>query len=101
MIGAALSVEQRRQCLASALCSAAAQLDWSAPDDDHDAHVDALYAQHCAESEALMASDAAERERLYVEAVARVCDDASAFYAALATRCRRRGAMLSARTAAR
>lgn len=95
-----LSLEQRHACLASAMAQAAGELSFSQPDEVWDASIDALYAQHCAEAEALMASDAAERERLYVEAVARVCEDAAAFYTALANRCRRRGAMLSVRHAA-
>jgi hypothetical protein len=92
-----LSLEQRHACLASAMAQAASELSFSQPDEVWDARIDELYQEHCLQTQALMAADVAERERLWVEAVARVCDDTAAFYAALANRCRRRGAMLSVR----
>jgi hypothetical protein len=95
-----LSHEQRHECLSAALAAAASELSWEEPDEVWDARIDELYVQLCADAAALLADTLEERERLWVEAVARVCEESAAFYSTLALRCRRRGAMIAARRAA-
>jgi hypothetical protein len=95
-----LSREQRVACLESACALVACRINPWVCDDEWDQAVDAEYAQLLETAERLQAETIEERERLWCEAVARVCDESAELYRKMAERVRRRALVLQARRGA-